>query len=298
VWFRGRDMRLMMILGMTLALAASGASAERAEAPSCVPAGEVRKVPELVEASGIAMSQRVPGRLWALNDSGAPVLYALDSTGAVAGQVELAGARVDDWEAVAVGRCGSKSCIYVGDIGDNDATRTHITIYRAEEPADASGAVRADAFHATYPDGPQDAEALIVDREGTLFIVTKGETGPVAMYKFPGTMEPGTSARLERVGAPRKAGAVSRHERITDASLSADGEWVALRTTTALSLHRAADLVSGNWNPAARVGLESIREPQGEGVTFAGRDALYLVSEGGGKARPGWFARLECRPAR
>ena len=65
------------------------------------------------EASGLAVSRRVPGRLWTLNDSGQPVLFALDTRGSVTGQVRLTGADVVDWEAVAVGPCGTASCIYV-----------------------------------------------------------------------------------------------------------------------------------------------------------------------------------------
>jgi hypothetical protein len=35
----------------------------------------------------------------------------------------------------------------------------HITIYRLGEPAGASErGASSDVFHATYPDGPQDAE--------------------------------------------------------------------------------------------------------------------------------------------
>ena len=290
-------MRPTMILVLTIGVSVAAAAAERAAVPACVPSGEVRQVPELVEASGIAASQRTPGRFWAHNDSGDPVLFALDDKGAVTGRLQLAGARVEDWEAVAVGPCGSGSCIYVGDIGDTDADRQRITIYRVQEPERASGTVRAEAFHATYPDGPHDAEALIVDRDGRLHIVTKGETGPVSLYRFPAVLTAGAPARLERVGEPRKAGRAAKDDRITDASLSPDGQWVALRTTGALSLYRAAELLAGRWNEITRTELSALKEPQGEGVTFGGGDTVYLVSEGGGKSRPGTFGRLRCSTA-
>jgi hypothetical protein len=263
-------------------------------APRCAPAGEVRRVPELVEGSGVAASRRVPGRLWAHNDSGAPVLFALSQEGAVTGRIRLDGATVDDWEAVAVGPCGTASCVFVGDIGDNEASRAHITVYRFEEPAADSGAVTAVAFHARYPDGAQDAEALVVDRGGRLFIITKGDTGPVALYRFPASLRAGTTVELERVGAPRSSVTPGRDDRITDAALSDDGRWVALRSTTCLTLHRASDFMSGSWREAARVSLDPLGEPQGEGVTFAGDGSLYLVGEGGGRKRPGTFAKLSC----
>ena len=291
-------MRRTMILGFMIGAAAVAASAERPAVPACVTSGEVRQVPELVEGSGIAASLRTPGRFWAHNDSGDPVLFALDDTGEVTGRVQLAGARVEDWEAVAVGACGAGSCIYVGDIGDNDASRQRITVYRVDEPAQASGTVRAEALHATYPDGPHDAEALIVDRDGRLVIVTKGETGPVSLYRFPASPEAGGVARLERIGDPRGGGRAAKGQRITDAAISPDGQWVALRTTATLSLHRAAELLAGKWSEITRVELAPLKEPQGEGVTFAGAETVYLVGEGGGKARPGTFARLACSAAR
>ena len=45
----------------------------------------------------------------------------------------------EDWEAIAVGPCGSRTCLFVGDIGDNKARRKHITIHRVTEPADLNG---------------------------------------------------------------------------------------------------------------------------------------------------------------
>ena len=262
--------------------------------PRCAPAGELRRVPELVEGSGIAASRRIPGRLWAHNDSGAPVLFALSQDGSVIGRIRLEGATVDDWEALAVGPCGAASCVFVGDIGDNDAARDHITVYRFEEPTSDSGTATAVAFHARYPDRAQDAEALIVDRDGRLFIVTKGDTGPVALYRFPAQLQAGTTVELERVGRPRSTSRPGSDDRITDAALSADGQWVALRSTTRLTLHLATEFVAGNWREAARVSLAPLGEAQGEGLTFASDGALYLVGEGGGKKRPGTFAKLSC----
>src|SRR5262245_39738605 len=43
-------------------------------APSCKPAGSLITVADLPEGSGVAVSERIPGRLWALNDSREPML--------------------------------------------------------------------------------------------------------------------------------------------------------------------------------------------------------------------------------
>jgi hypothetical protein len=279
--------------------AAAPAAGQSAAAPQCKPATSLVQVRELPEGSGLAASRRTPGRFWSHNDSGDPVLFALDARGAVTGRLRLTGAKVEDWEAVAVGSCPGDSCIYVGDLGDNDAERDRITIYRIVEPVEAIGSATAvDIFHATYPDGAHDAEALLVNTDGRLFIVTKGETGPVALYRFPGELRSGSTVRLERVGQPRETAASAKADRITDGSVSPDGGWTVLRSTEALTFYRTTDLLAGKWQAVGRVPVTSLEEPQGEGVAFGADGSVYLVGEGGGKSRPGTFVRLECTLSR
>jgi hypothetical protein len=267
----------------------------RSGAFECRPAGSAVRVAELPEASGIASSRLVPGRLWSHNDSSDPVLIALDTKGSVTGRIRLSGVQVEDWEAIAVGPCPAGSCINVADIGDNNASRSHITVYRVTEPEAAAESAPATAvFRGSYPDGPQDAEALLVTPDGRLHVVTKGETGPVAIYRFPPQPQAGATVRLERVGKPREPGKPDQQTRITDGAVSQDGEWVVLRSSAALTFYRASELLSGSWREAGRTNLESLGEPQGEGVAFGDRNTIYLVGEGGGRSRPGTFARLTC----
>src|SRR5688572_28073048 len=47
-------------------------------AQPCRPDGSVLPLRELPEASGVAVSRRSPGMLWAHNDSGEAVVFALD----------------------------------------------------------------------------------------------------------------------------------------------------------------------------------------------------------------------------
>src|SRR5206468_1902068 len=73
--------------------------------------------------------------------------------------------------------------LYIGDIGDNGLTRAHIKIYQIPEPAVyaqqytnpvTAGTKGARTITLTYPDGTNNAEAMLVDPIiGDLFILTK-----------------------------------------------------------------------------------------------------------------------------
>jgi len=264
---------------------------------TCRSATALVRLPGLNEASGIATSRRVPGRLWTLNDSGKPIITALDQRGAITGRVAIAGATVTDWEAIAVGPCGggAGSCVFIGDIGDNNARRRQITVYRVPEPAADATTATAEPLHATYPDGPRDAETLLIGPDGRLFVVTKGRgQTPVSLYVFPKDLTPGAPVRLERVGPPRAVGRLPSAEMITDGAISPDGKRVVLRSNRTLQFYDASELLSGTWRETQRIGLQSIREPQGEGVTFGAEDRLFVIGESGGGRRGGTFGALTC----
>jgi hypothetical protein len=267
--------------------------------PTCRVSTQIVRLAELPEASGVAASRRTPGVFWAHNDSEDPVIFALDDRGAVKGRVRVAGAQVDDWEDIAVGPCARGSCLYIGDVGDNSGTRDRITLYRVPEPAPGDAATDAvEVFHATYPDGRHDAEALFVTPDSDVFIITKGDPGPVALYRFPRPLESKGSMPLQRVGEPL-AGRVDAKDRPTAADVSHSGEWVAVRTTHYVTFYRTTDLIAGRWRQAARFDLTQLGERRGEGLTFAAKDIVVLVGEGGGLIRsPGTFATLACELTR
>jgi hypothetical protein len=258
----------------------------------CRPDGAMARIRELREGSGIAASRSRPGLLWAHNDSSAPMLVALDEQGTVTGQIRVAGAQVDDWEDIAVASCPRGSCIYIGDIGDNKAVRRQITVYRVPEPAaGATTTEAAEVFHARYPDGPQDAESLFVTPDGVIVLVTKGDPGPVAVYRFPRPLAAGTVVPLERVGNAVSPGRTAPRDRPTAADMSPEGRWVAMRTSDYLALFATGDFLAGRWKESHRVDLRGLKEGQGEGVTFGRDGRMFLLGEG---ARGGTFARLEC----
>ncbi|HVM00029.1 MAG TPA: hypothetical protein VM324_12120 [Egibacteraceae bacterium] len=134
------------------------------------------------EASGLAASHRNPGWLYLVDDERPREVWAMRTDGSDLRPIPLDGFVGRDTEALAVGPCGpgnADPCVYVGDIGDNLGTHADVGILRFPEPdlAGPLGPVRPDAVRVRYPDGPVDAEALLVDEAGVPYVVTK-EPGP------------------------------------------------------------------------------------------------------------------------
>jgi hypothetical protein len=272
----------------------SSAMSRPSQRAACRVVGKTVAVRDLREGSGLAASRTRPGVLWAHNDSADPVIVVLNDQGAVLGRVRVEGAQVDDWEDIAVGRCPQGSCLYVGDIGDNNGNRKQITLYRVPEPAEDETRTRpAEVFHARYPDGAHDAESLFVADGPDVFIITKGDPGPVALYRFPRPLSAGTPMQLERIGT-LASGKVEAKDRPTSADISPDGQWIAVRTTRYVVFYQAKDFIAGRWKELSRTDLTPLREPRGEGIAFGPEGSIFLLGEGGILGRSGTFGRLAC----
>ena len=180
-------------------------------APGCAIDGSLVQLQRVPEASGVAFSQRTPGVVWTHNDSKKPIVWALSDKGAVLGSVHVTGAGIVNWEDIAVAPCPGGSCLYIGDIGDNLASRSSITIYRTPEPApNAKATDQVETMYAKYPDRPRDAEALIVLPKGDMFVVTKGEDGPSYVYRIPTPFRNGETVTLEWIGHVESTGGVTK----------------------------------------------------------------------------------------
>jgi hypothetical protein len=147
----------------------------------------------LVEISGLAASRVHANVLYAHNDSGDVArIFQLGTDGSAKNVVSVTGASAVDWEDIAVGTCPTGSCVYVGDIGDNSKNRTDLMLYRMPEPALTATSVAADAYPLSYPDGAHDAETLMVDSAGAVFVLTKETIGQVQLFAFGVPGVPGT----------------------------------------------------------------------------------------------------------
>jgi hypothetical protein len=250
--------------------------------------------PLLGESSGVAASRRQPGILWTLNDSGNdPTIFATDTLGRDHGAFAVAGAENRDWEAIAVGPCGPRDCLYIADTGDNARVRQSVRIYRVAEPSIAARRPRpprAEVLEVRYPTGPRDVEAEFVATDGSVYLISKSRDRPPRAYRIRAdAWKSNRTVVAEDVGRLPITGSLGNQ--VTDAALSPAGDVVAVRTYLAVylfTLTRQGTLVPlGIACDAAGLQL------QGEGISWLDHRVLVLTSEGG-FGSPGTTVLLEC----
>ena len=147
------------------------------------------------EASGLAVSRKIPNRVYHINDSDKRGrLFITDKTGHNTREVYISGFQPKDTEDLALGPCDSTTdCLFIGDIGDNDRVRKEVEIVVVEERTNfpAEMPIR-NRIRARYPDGSHDAESMAVHHDGDIYILTKNlrlsglrpTVGPVAIYRL------------------------------------------------------------------------------------------------------------------
>ena len=255
--------------------------------PDCLLPSDTSPLPtELREASGATFT--ADGTLWVIADSGPAVLYAVSSADSIIARVQITGARNDDWEALASGPCGDGAeCLFIGEIGDNlhDAAERAILRVRAPTPRQTRAAAERLAFR--FPDGPRDAEALVRLPDGTILVISKGRNGPIGVYRFPATPQPGI-VTLEHV-QDLSAGIAQVPDQVTGAAASLDGSIIVVRTYTTLQRYALDRDTLRAAGPPVR--LDAQGETQGEGIALDQAGLVVLVGEG---ERQGTIARLRC----
>jgi len=253
----------------------------------------------LGETSGVAVGWRDPEVLWTHND-GRSDLFALDGGGEIVGRFAI-DARLRDWEDIEISSCGGGSCLYLADTGDNDERRPagQIRILRIEEPVIPGGAqdgdapsLEVEAFPIRLPDGARDVEALFVLPGEIPYLVSKGGRDAISVYRYPPPLRADTVTLVEVQRLT--SGPVSLLDRVTGASASPDGSWVAVRTYQALQFYRidADSLVAAD---GGLVNLRPLQEIQGEGVGIGPGGLVVLTSEGGPLGGPPTMRILRCR---
>jgi autotransporter-associated beta strand protein len=242
------------------------------------------------EASGIVASRLNTNVLWTHNDSGnAAQLFAMTPAGASLGTYTLSGTSNFDWEDIATGPgpTAGTNYLYVGDIGDNLAIRSTVSVYRVAEPtvSDTQAPVTTSVSGAAkltfaYPNGPHDAESLFVDPlTKDLYIVSKRDAQKfVYRASYPQANSGTTTMQL--------VATLNNANWITSADISVDGNRIIMRapgTGTGLIYTRPAGGTIADAFGTAPVSIPLLAENQGEAIGFDpfGR-GYYTTSEGAG----------------
>lgn len=230
--------------------------------------------PVINETSGIADSKKNPGHLWVQEDSGnPPQLILLRHSGEVLKNIYLKNAVNRDWEDMVL--AGSQ--LYIADIGDNNQEHSSYTIYVLDEPLASADTITAfTTIRFQYPDGAHDAEALLVDADKSIFIITKRDN-PSRIYKIPFPYS------FSELNTAIEVGRLSLSD-VVSAAMSANGNHVLLKTYTEVfhypRKNTADDIAAILSGTPEKVNYRL--EPQGEALTFAQDDSgFFTLSEKG-----------------
>ncbi|HVK61872.1 MAG TPA: hypothetical protein VM432_09995 [Bdellovibrionales bacterium] len=131
----------------------------------------------LPETSGLAVSAQHPGRLYHINDRGnETTIFVSNLKGTIEQRINVTGLPPEtaDTESLGYGPCGSKTCLFIGDIGDNKKSRSTINLAWFEEKASFDSSVSLKGSVALkYPDGSHNSEGMFVHPNGDVFFFTK-----------------------------------------------------------------------------------------------------------------------------
>ena len=246
---------------------------------------------EITEASGLAASRQNPGVLWVHNDNNyVGSIFALSTNGALLGTYVVPGVFSGDMEDIAIGPGPRPDghYIYLGDIGDHSASRESIRVYRAPEPAVYTNSAAApwyrtapgaDVLTLRYPDGPFNAEALMVDPlTGDLFIATK-LTNSSRIYRA-------TRAQLDGGGSITLSFVREiSFFKVSGGDISFDGRLVVLRRGGTVWLWtRSLSQSVGDALGGAGKSVPVANEENGEAIGFHPTGlGYYTLSEGYGQ---------------
>jgi len=213
--------------------------------------------PAIVESSGLVVRD---GLFVTVNDSGdSGRIFTVDSTGATVGVTSWSPTPTDD-EALAPAGPGE---VWVGDIGDNTASRASITVVRVPfGPGDRT--VTPPSYSLVYPDGAHDAETLLAAPDGRLLVVSKELFGG-AVYEAPAHLSESEPNELRRVG-----GAIGF---ATDGSFFPDGRHYVLRDYGSAAVYSYP-----GFHRLASFDLPAQR--QGEGIAVDPDGWVHVSSEG------------------
>ena len=269
----------------------------------------------LPEASGLAHGRVNPQTLYHVNDSGDELSFyvsSLEGEGLSRVRLEPAGLGLSDVEDLAVGPCGTSSCIFLADIGANTFSRDALRIFVVEERATwTKTAPILYTLNVNYPDPIDDAEGLAVHPNGDIYLLSKATlspfgTAPAQLYRLDKSWQqnPAGFHTLELVATLDLAALSGTtldlfSHTATALDISADGTRFSVLTygdvyEVAIDLaslgtpipfgeaqaNTASDQISSDQISSDKVSVVSLeRLPQQESLTYLNADQLLYGSE-------------------
>ena len=260
------------------------------------------------ESSGICASRINPNVIWTLNDySNHHSLYAINVIDGSITHHPIAKANNYDYEDIACGPgpIPNVGYIYAADIGDNSAKRgkryfsgrlliNPITIYRIREPnlstLQGSELTQWEKLKLEYPDGPHNAEAMMIDPVSSrIFILTKSSG---TIWVTPESWGAGPARMtLTKVGSIK-----AMPDLLTGIDISPDGKEIVVKFYNSIHYFcmgsRQYDKPEDSWQDIVDVltmgdgmRVPYIEEPQGEAVCFGQSfdDGIFTLSESQGR---------------
>jgi hypothetical protein len=271
---RGRLLAPGGVLGAALVLGCSLPASAEVAAPTAQCQISDPRLPEL---SGLVA---VDDQLLAINDGGDQVsVFLLDAACQVA-DVRTAAIDPYDPEDLAVAADGT---VWLADTGDNDAIRTTVALIALRPDGSTS------IYRLTYPDGPHDAEALLMAPDGTPYLVTKEVLGASVVYRPASALVDGGTVAMVSVAAVNMTftgtagGPVGQAGQVlvTGGAVARDGSALALRTYTDAYVWPLVGSDVPAALAAAPVRIPLPDSPQGEAISFAADNRnLVVASEG------------------
>ena len=251
---------------------------------------------EISEASGMAVSQRVEGRYWLVNDSrNPPRLFAVDRRGNTLANAAIEDIENVDWEALEAFTLDGQPWLMIADIGDNDAVRPHVSLFFIREPAQLPVDVVTIERRLDFrlPSGAADLESVFVDTtERSIYLLTKREQPP-RLCRVPLVADPGEVVEAELLGEvttipPPGADDLAEdpewgryRSQATDMAISPDRRLLAVLTYKAAYVWQRQ--VDEPWAPVLQrapqtLALPRLVQPEAIAFTVDGR-GLLLTSE-------------------
>ena len=235
--------------------------------------------PRINELSGLVSDGR---RWYGINDGGSKVqVFVLGRDCKVQ---KVLNDRTDPFDVEDLARTPDGT-LWLSDTGDNKKDRLTVALL------ELSPAGKLTVHRMTYPDGQHDTEALLMDKSGTPYLITKDILGEAKVYRPSGPLgSPGPtnlvkvgSLKIEATDTPGGPVGSIGSLLVTGAASTADGSVIALRTYTDAYLYAVpdGDILAALQRTPVRIPLPG--EKQGEALAFEPDGTLLSGSEGVGQ---------------